>query len=389
MGFGLLGLLGVVRTSFLIIRKATYGLDWSMCEVEADGPNTTVQEEPVDSSDEKPYFFMVDLLAVFHSLLHWPEYAFLAYGTYQLVQAVRKWDAASRIKIRKQMTAFLFKCNGSNIVSAAVILIFIVISLVIPILSIADAHEQSKAYPNCSRQSAQLKIHYFYHFLSLLAHFVSPGLRIYMAVMVPAIKAIWVYEIKKEKTAIRTSSDNSTTTAADDWKAASAKHYASVIDYEQRQGKIISVLRVFETWFVFQWFIYYFGFLVQLSRFLRPWIGGGLTFDLSHIRRLLYAVYDFLAFAIPHVSGLKMNRNHQAYLSRLRKEQLNDARNKENGTIVRYSIASLLPIEKRKKCDFVPFIPASGISIPLDSPGYALGLLLTIYALTGNFVGFA
>ena len=38
--------------------------------------------------------------------------------------------------------------------------------------------------------------------------------------------------------------------------------------------------------------------------------------------------------------------------------------------------------------DFVPGVPGTGIKIPLDSPGYTLGILLTTFArTTGDLSG--
>ncbi len=398
MGFALLEVLGLTRTSLLIMRKSTYGLDWSVCEAYTDGPNFTNQEEAVESEEDKTYFRATDMLYVLHSLLHWPEYAFLAYGTYKLVKAVQEWDTASRNEIGKHIIKLFWGMEKTathtakesrfrTAVSVVVIFVFVAASLVIPILSIVEAYDQSQLYPNCDKQSTQLKIHYFYQFLSFLAHIVSPGIRIYMAIMVLAVQAIWfhlhTYESNKV-VEIPTSSEDGIT--SEDWRVASSEHYECVLDYELRHDKINTILRVFRAWFVIQWFIYYFQFLVDLSQVLRPWFGDGLIFDIEYAHRIIYTIYDLLAFIIPHVSGLKMNHHHETYLSKLRERQLRDARS--NGTKVRYAIASMLPVEKCKGCDFVPAIPGTGIAIPLDSPGYTLGILLTIFALAGTFVDF-
>lgn len=317
-------LLGLIRSSLLIARKVKYSLNWSECESYADGPNSTEQDEPVEpDDDDKTYFQTADLLYVVHSLLHWPEYVFLIYGTYTLIKEVQLWDLAMKLTIWKTIKSFFCKCQIGSIVSIIAVLIFIVASLVVPLLSIADAYEENQEHPNCDRQSTELKIHYVYQVLSFLAHIVSPGIRIYMAVMVLVVQAIWNHQ-PYEKTNDQTLSDDASTTEV--WKAASSKYYDCIEDYELRHDKIIAVLRVFRAWFVIQWFINYFQFLVDLSQVLRPWLGSGTTFDLPHIRRMIYTLYDFLAFAIPHVSGLKMNRHHEAYLNRLRKKQLKDAR---------------------------------------------------------------
>ena len=382
----------------LIMRKTNYGLDWSNCENQT---NLTDQEEEEEPANDKSYFRASDILYVVHSLLHWPEYAFLAYGTYTLIKDFQKWEPSFRTRILSTIGRLFFgtmktekhtskESKFRTQISVLFVLLFIVASLVIPILSIVEAHIEKQLHSDCEKQNNQLRIHYAYQFLSILTHIVSPGIRIYMAVMVLAIQAIWFhvpcYEDNREF--IAQSSDDAET--LDDFRAASTKHYDCVIDYELRQDKIIAILHVFRAWFVIQWFIYYFQFLVDLSRILRPWLkGAGLVFDLAYAHRVIYTIYDLFAFTVPHVSGLKMNQHHVNYLAYLRQQQLKVARDPTNkGTKLRHTIAYLLPIDKHSDCDFIPVIPGTGIHIPLDSPGYVLGILLTIFALAGSLVTF-
>ena len=81
---------------------------------------------------------------------------------------------------------------------------------------------------------------------------------------------------------------------------------------------------------------------------------------------------------------------HQKYLQEKREALINAAKSTEGkkGSQVQYALAQLLKIEKQQNGDFIPGIPGTGIKIPLDSPGYTLGILLTIFALLGSFVSF-
>ena len=133
-----------------------------------------------------------------------------------------------------------------------------------------------------------------------------------------------------------------------------------------------------------QWFHYYFQAITDLTRILHPWITGMYDPGLTTIYRGIYLAYDFLSFGIPHVCGLKMNSYHQKYLKDKRKKQLGTAESK-----VEYTKLYSLGINKDQNGDFVPGIPGTGIDIPLDSPGYIVGIFLTIFALMANFIDFS
>ena len=79
-----------------------------------------------------------------------------------------------------------------------------------------------------------------------------------------------------------------------------------------------------------------------------------------------------------------MNTYHEQYLRHVRKKQLEEAKSKL-GYVKAYSFT----IEKSKYGDFVPGIRGTGIKIPLDSTGYTLSILLTIFALSASFMSFS
>jgi len=171
-------------------------------------------------------------------------------------------------------------------------------------------------------------------------------------------------------------------------KEQAPKYFECNVDYIQRRDINIPFLEAFQTWFVIQWFIYYFQALADLTRLLRPWVTGQSRPALSTAYRGVYTGYDFLAFGIPHVCALKMNIYHQKYLQQKRRELIEAAKSREKGSQLQYAVAHLLTFEKQQNGDFVPGIPGTGIKIPLDNPGYTLGILLTIFALLGSFVSF-
>ena len=163
-------------------------------------------------------------------------------------------------------------------------------------------------------------------------------------------------------------------------KAVVFRYYKSVKQYEKRVDKIKPLLGVFQTWFVFQWFQYFFQAITNLTRTLSPWITGAYQPYLITVYYGIFTFHDFLAFAIPHVCGLKINAYHEQYLR--------DERNKLLKSKLGYVKAYSMKIEKSKYGDFVPGIRMTGIKVPLDSTGYTLGIFLTIFALAGSFIKF-
>ena len=393
--FGLVELLAVVRTILLFIRKYTLPLNFSSCEqvFTINSTNSSgAPERPVESGN---YFRVTDLLYVTHSFLHWPEYAVLAYGLYKLLLDVSNWKKSFRNDFKE---AFFKQLLGNSdryqicqgMMTSFVILLFLTASLATPAVGIAQAYIDNELYPHCEGQASALEFHYIYQTLTIIAHIFSPAIRMAMVFFVLAVRVVWfdvAMDSNEESMDLPITND---VEASEDWKRASSKYYECNVDYIQRRDKNIPFLQAFQTWFVIQWFIYYFQALADLTRLLRPWITGQSRPALSTAYRGVYTGYNFLAFGIPHVCALKMNIYHQKYLQEKRREFINAAKSREGekGSQLQYAVAHSLTFEKQQNGDFIPGIPGTGIKIPLDSPGYTLGILLTIFALLGSFVSF-
>ena len=247
------------------------------------------------------------------------------------------------------------------------VLVFIPLSLVTPVWSIAD-------YTHCEELLA-------YQTLVVLVHLVDPSIRIAMIFTTLAIKAIWLDIAMDVSMGVL---PDDTHTLSEGERKVLTKHYEYVKDYMQRMKKAKPLLQVFQTWFMIQWFHYYFQVITDLTQILHPWITGMYYPGLTMIYRSIYLAYDFLSFGIPHVCGLKMNSYHQKYLKNKRKKQLATAESK-----VEYTKLYSLRIKKDSDGDFVPGIPGTAINILLDSPGYIVGIFLTIFALVANFIDFS
>ena len=224
-----------------------------------------------------------------------------------------------------------------------------------------------------------------YHSLNFLLHLLSPIIVAGMVITVLEVKAIWFNDKNPKSQRIYNTADVLPDAIhEEDEKMAIFWHYKSVKQYEQRVDKIKPLLRVFQTWFMFQWFHYFFQAITDLTHTLHQLITGTRHPELTIAYRGIYMVYDIFAFGIPHVCGLKVNAYHQEYLRDEREEQLKAAQSK-----LEYVKAYSLTIEKSKYGDFVPRIRGTGIKIPLENTGYTLSILLTIFALAASFISFS
>ena len=374
-------LLGVSRTAMLVV--LTYKLPRS-CDINSKQIDSSDCAEIVAELDNNStYYQATDLLYVLYSFLNWLEYATLAHGVYKLLVKTSNTteqtgraassnpdpradlENAIHSDVNQRPSLYprtdlknLFKKVRENkekhykvLLGTPLAIVFIIIytlaSLAIPIVGIIQAN---KCYTDRKEQQIILTSHLAYQSLTIVAHIVNVTIRGAMIIVVLEVRAIWFN-----------------------------KHRIDNVD-EKRVSKLKPLLRVFQTWFVFQWFHYFFQAVTNLTRFLIPILTGISHPELTKTYRGIYTVYDILAFAIPHVCGLKMNAYHEKYLRDKRKRLLDAAPSEE------FVKAYSLKVEKNKYGDFVPGIRMTGIKIPLDSPDYTLGIFLTILTLTTTFI---
>ena len=395
-------LLGVSRTAMLFV--LTYELPRS-CEMNSTQMNSSDCAEIAAESDHKSRYYQVtDLLYVFYSSLNWVEYAILAHGLYNLLTKtsnamVKPGEEAAFpnpalradlrdaylnqrpslhpradlkklfIKVRENKGKHYKVWLGAPLV-AVFVTIYILASLATPVVGIIHAYTANECYLDCKEQQIILTSHLTYQSLTIVAHIVNVTIRAAMIIAVLEVRAIWFNKHRIDNIADRLL-DNTDT-----------RHYQCIISYEKRVTKVKRLLRVFQTWFVVQWFHCFFQAVTNLTRVLLPVTTGTNHSELIATYRGIYAVYDILAFAIPHVCGLKMNTYHEQYLKHERKKLLEAAPPEE------YVKVYSMKIEKNKYGDFVPGIRMTGIKIPLDSAGYTLGILFTILSLTTTFISF-
>ena len=375
----------------------TYVLPQS-CEINSTQINSSDCAEiaATESDNRSIYFQVIKLLRIIFSFMTFPEYAVLVHGLYKLLvktsnamhPSLHHPSLEPRKYLRKMFTKLCeerqkhYKAWLGIFIALIFILVFALASQPPPPMGIAHAFIKNKCYPDCEEQQLVLIIRVIYDILHYILHTLSPIIVGSMVITVLVVRAIWFHIDMDEKT--KPDSIDKTHTSSEDEMKAITEHYKCVNDYMQRIRKIHQLLRVFKTWFVFQWFHYFFQAITDLTQTLHQWITGTQHPELHLAYRGIHTAYDILAFAIPHVCGLKINAYHEQYLRHERKKLLKAAQSKRG-----YAKAYSLQIEKIKYGDFVPRIRATGIKIPLDSTGYTLTILLSIFALSSSFINFS
>ena len=358
-------------------------------EIAAEFENNSVTE----SDNNFVYFRVIEVLRIVYSFMTLPEYVVLVHGLYKLLIKTSNPMHESKTHPRLEPCVYLSKlfedlrnkglkhCRariGTLLALVLIIIIFTPLSLATPIMDIRYACMVNDC---CKEQQLFFKLSVAYESVHLLVHLLSPFIVGGMVVTVLEVKTIWWLDIVMED---KKKDNIAESTLGVDEQAAIREYYKCVTEYKQRIAKIKPLFRVFQTWFVFQWFHYFFQTVTDFTQTIHQWITGTNHPALRIAYRAVHTAFDVLAFAIPHVCGLKLNACHQEYLRHARKKQLEAAQSKL-GYVKAYS----LTIEKDSDGDFVPRIPGTGIRIPLDSPGYTLGIILTIFALIASFVGFS
>ena len=266
-------LLAVPRTVVLGVLTYVVPLNVNLCEINATRLNssnsteiqTDCAEIPAELNNRSRYFQVTDLLYVIYSVLTLPEYVALAYGLYKLLGKMPNHKTKLCEKSDYQCSKFCF----GTILAFIFIIIFTLASLAIPIVGIIHAYIDSRCYPDSKEQI--LTFHLIYHSLTFLAHVVIPTVRTAMAITVLEVRAIWFH---RDVAVPDRTDDIADSTLTENEKEEISKHYNRITEYKQRVSKIKPFLRVFQTWFVFQWFHYFFQAVTDLTRTLHPWITG-------------------------------------------------------------------------------------------------------------------
>ena len=194
-------------------------------------------------------------------------------------------------------------------------------------------------------------------------HFSNGALRVVMIIVAFAVVAQWSSsrEMIKGNTDIK----------------SLGKNYKEV-------GKTASALNVvFQGWFIIQWIILFIAVTGKGTLLIKALIEEEYT---NEKERLIYiavhVAFDILSFLVPYSFGLVINWQHGAYYEELKERQEEILSVKEEESVKMMMYTDLIP--KNPNFDFLPSL--CGFSIPLDSAGYILTIVLALLAFISTFL---
>ena len=148
--------------------------------------------------------------------------------------------------------------------------------------------------------------------------------------------------------------------------------------YTEKGNRIVPILKIFQVWFIIQWFAFLATTLADLINVLKPLTVPINDFIEQQVEWYLYIFFHFLygllSFIIPFLCGSLMNKLHNDYYRNLRKK------------VRRRLLGLLVSMEKEEDFDFTPGIHEIGLDIPISNQGYSMSIVLALIALVSTLV---
>ena len=155
------------------------------------------------------------------------------------------------------------------------------------------------------------------------------------------------------------------------------EHFTALITNYTTTGRLVlSMNTIFQGWFVIQWATYFIGTTVSFALLFDTIIETNLKYDPSLLDILAQLVYYISALAIPYACGVVINNSHKGYREYLDEKQKNCLSQNQDFQVYMMQAASLIPI--KREYQFIPSL--CGLSIPLNSAGHSITILLTLLA---------
>ena len=195
-------------------------------------------------------------------------------------------------------------------------------------------------------------------------HFNNGALRVVMIVVACAVVVQW------------SSSHEEKIKGSADIKSLGANY--------KKVGKTTSALNViFQGWFIMQWIILFIAVTGKGTLLLKALIKEEYTNEKDRfIYIAVHVAFDILSFLVPYSLGLVINWQHGAYYEEIKERQEEILSEKEDESVKMMMYTDLIP--KNPNFDFLPSL--CGFSIPLDSAGYILTIVLALLAFISTFL---
>ena len=181
---------------------------------------------------------------------------------------------------------------------------------------------------------------------------------------------------------------------ADDWETVCCRHTDYIMEYTAIKENVFPIYKIFRSFFVLQWIIHLFGLFSHIAQLLRPWVRNGQVDDANmlivthQIYELLHVLYNGLALVISYICALKMNAYLRRYVRKVQERQLEEGRSANSA--MQYSLTHLflIKVQSVSKSSFLPRIPGTGLNISVESPGFVLSIVFSVFALIGTLISF-
>ena len=308
------------------------------------------------------------------TVLQWPAHGYLLYYLYRFfAQKYPAWQQNYQVDDGEYKWASFIRrqhCKGAFFVlSLSVLTIAFMIAIAGDTVKLAtERFSLDCEYPTL--QARRILI-YVYYATTFFTYVLEVAERYLMVCLTAFVGAMWHdgYETrKKEMERAPPNPPNNT-------------QLQITNGYVDEFNKIVecakAIYKIFRSFFVFQWLVHvYYLLFTQLVHLLYPWIKEGrssftnttepnTTTGPFHSNTAAVIFYT-LALLTVYVCGLKMNSYRRRYI---RKAELTQEQ--------------LLKHDRENKSIFTPRVPGTGLSISLESPGYMLRVVITMFGLVG------
>ena len=123
-----------------------------------------------------------------------------------------------------------------------------------------------------------------------------------------------------------------------DWEDVCCRHTDCIIEYTTIKDNVFPIYKIFQSFFVLQWIIHLAGLFCHIAYLLRPWVRNGSVANST------------MQYSLTHLF--------------------------------------LIKVESVSKSSFLPRIPGTGLSISVESPGFVLSIVFSVFALIGTLISF-
>ena len=297
---------------------------------------------------------LIDLVNTLVQGIHVLEYIILAYG---FSSFLHKMDSMKLNMLKHGAIAIISRKRRT-----ALIIVLIVLDFAILLVS-------PSVYILTTRKSPPDFDPYIYYYTGVLyaSHITNGGIRAAMIITVLLIIEAWKSATYSLSNPPQSLADESTM----------REYFTSLITNYTSTGHLVSSLNaIFQGWFVIQWVTYFIDITVSCALLFSTIIQKNLQYDPTILDILAQLLYFISALAIPYTCGVVINNHHKDYRKYLVEKQKMCLSESQDFRVYIMQTASLIPLNSEYL--FIPSL--CGLSIPLNSTGHGITILLTLLA---------